>query len=540
MNSISKTNTNDDRNVYNIFSKSPDEQIIKNICFINETGRLILSDNFNNHFLCDIFGRIKTKFLPNVTGTLDNRERRKRLFSAKQTKAKNILNSKTQTSRPCTANPKIENINYQNYHPTTRKFEGYSKFPRPLSPTFSNIPPFEIKDNIKKELINDLKKYFSDAKNKIFFEKNDDNIGLSYLTQDLNEYDYIKEDTQKLIHIINNTLNNIKEEYKNKLNLFNKIPIVKALNKFKNYLSLNKDVTIINGRKLEQPNQQILKKYKSIQQTISKAGLKKNNKYRPLTSSTMRNNKNQTNQVNQRDLILGSFNIKHKTIKVKEIEKNKDCLNIYFKGNDMTIGKYLKMDFGNFLYEDHAKPILNTNTELIKKQKNNNVLDNSKPLKLKPEKHKDKIAGSTDFTKFTEESVKEKNDEINNISFISNMSENEKKYESINVINVKSNKLLKEEFEKEQKLLEGFKNKEKRKPYFLQKTNKPKFKSNGELYDRNMEILRKTNPIAFKIQKQKEDFDLKQLKKKVDMYKINSNNVMKGKVFKPTRRDSVV
>ena len=120
------------------------------------------------------------------------------------------------------------------------------------------------------------------------------------------------------------------------------------------------------------------------------------------------------------------------------------------------------------------------------------------------------------------------------------MSENEKKYESINVINVKSNKLLKEEFEKEQKLLEGFKNKEKRKPYFLQKTNKPKFKSNGELYDRNMDILRKTNPIAFKIQKQKEDFDLKQLKKKVDMYKINSNNVMKGKVFKPTRRDSVV
>ena len=531
----SKTNNNDDSKTYDVFSEMPEKQIILNICFNNETGRLVLSDNYNNHYLCDMFGRIKTKFFPNVTGTVNYKERRKKLLSAKQTRARNIFKSVAQSSRPCTSKQKKEDINY---HPTTRKFEGYSKFPRPLSSTFTNIPSFEMKDNIKKELVNDLKQYFSDTKNKLFFEKTGDNIGLSYLTQDLNEFDHIKEDIQKLILIINNTLDNIKEGYKNKLNLFYKLPVVKALTKFEKFLSLNKDVTVINGRKLQQPNQQIVKKYNSIQNVISSAGIKTNkNKYHSVTSSSTRNNKN---QMKRRDLILASFNYKNKVIKAKDLEKNKDCFNLYFKGNDMTIGRFLKMDFGNFLYEDQTKPVLNINSELTKKQKNNSSFDFSKISKLKTPKHTEKIVGNTDFTKFTEESVKEKNEGTNNISFISNMSENEKKYESVNIINVKSNKILKADFEKEQKLLEGYKNKEKRKPYFLQKTNKPKFKSNGELYDHNMDILRKTNPIAFKLQKEKEDFDLKQLQRKVNMFKINSNNVMKGKVFQQKRRDSVI
>ena len=44
------------------------EKIILNISYNNETGKLILCDNYNNQYICDLFGRIKTKFLPNVTG----------------------------------------------------------------------------------------------------------------------------------------------------------------------------------------------------------------------------------------------------------------------------------------------------------------------------------------------------------------------------------------------------------------------------------------------------------------------------------------
>jgi hypothetical protein len=38
------------------------EQLILNITYETETGRLILSDNYDNHYLCDLFGRIKQSF----------------------------------------------------------------------------------------------------------------------------------------------------------------------------------------------------------------------------------------------------------------------------------------------------------------------------------------------------------------------------------------------------------------------------------------------------------------------------------------------
>ena len=46
-------------------NKNKKEQLILNICYDMERGKLILSDNYNNHYFCDLFGRIKTKFLPN-------------------------------------------------------------------------------------------------------------------------------------------------------------------------------------------------------------------------------------------------------------------------------------------------------------------------------------------------------------------------------------------------------------------------------------------------------------------------------------------
>ena len=53
----------------NLYNKNEEiNQLILNICYETETGKLILSDNYNNHYLCDLFGRIKTKFKPKVTG----------------------------------------------------------------------------------------------------------------------------------------------------------------------------------------------------------------------------------------------------------------------------------------------------------------------------------------------------------------------------------------------------------------------------------------------------------------------------------------
>jgi hypothetical protein len=44
-----------------------------------------------------------------------------------------------------------------------------------------------------------------------------------------------------------------------------------------------------------------------------------------------------------------------------------------------------------------------------------------------------------------------------------------------------------------------------------------------------MKLLRRTNPIAFKIQEKREAFNLKQLIKKINTQRIIADNIMKGK-----------
>ena len=56
--------------------------LIKNICYEMDTNKLMINDSENNHYLCDIFGRKKISFLPNITGSL-NRYKRQNLLKKK-------------------------------------------------------------------------------------------------------------------------------------------------------------------------------------------------------------------------------------------------------------------------------------------------------------------------------------------------------------------------------------------------------------------------------------------------------------------------
>ena len=127
------------------------DQIILNICYNPENGKLTLSDNYNNHYLCDLFGRIKKRFLPNVTGQVSYRERK--------------IKTEEKYKMPKTTNNfYLKEKGLIEYYPQTRKFDGYFNFPRPLSPPFCNIPNYIMKDSTKKELINHLEKYFTNEK----------------------------------------------------------------------------------------------------------------------------------------------------------------------------------------------------------------------------------------------------------------------------------------------------------------------------------------------------------------------------------------
>ena len=67
---------------------------------------------------------------------------------------------------------------------------------------------------------------------------------------------------------------------------------------------------------------------------------------------------------------------------------------------------------------------------------------------------------------------------------------------------------------------------------YLFKTIRPKYKNNGELYEKDIDLLRKTNPIAFKLQEKRDEFNFKQLIKKIQNQRINTDNIMKGKKLK--------
>ena len=478
------------------------EQLILNLTYEAETGRLILSDNYNNHYLCDLFGRIKTKFLPNITGQASYIER-KNFNSARNFQPKNKkenLKTEENSDRPLTSKPlfsiKKEVINY---HPIIRKLEGYSKFPRPLSPPFSNMPDYKLKDQIKTELIQHLEKFFSENYTKKLFRNNYTSKGLSYLTLDLNEFDCVKVDNEKILSLINQTLKSIKEKYNYKISLYYKLPIVKALLQFSKFLLANKDTTIINNRKLTEPNPKIKKRYEYIHSAISRHALDKKNsakkKYYYRNKLTLNNKiNNLKGQIKFRNLTLESVK-----------DNNNMNFNYYwnslFKKKDFNIGKKIKMDFGSFLYEEEKRKKINKNMTLTQ-ESNKKVL--------------------TETTKENEDDNKGRNK--NNLSFISYKDENinDKK-------RVKGLILMKNRFNKEKDLLKGFQIEERKGFMYLFKNIKPKFKTNGELFEEDMELLRRTNPIAFKMQEKRDAFNLKQLIKKINTQRINADNIMKGK-----------
>ena len=47
------------------------QPLIKNICYETDSNKLMINDSENHHYLCDIFGRKKTKFLPYITGMIN-------------------------------------------------------------------------------------------------------------------------------------------------------------------------------------------------------------------------------------------------------------------------------------------------------------------------------------------------------------------------------------------------------------------------------------------------------------------------------------
>ena len=509
--------------------------IIKQICYNPDNSRLILYSSDGTHYLCDIYGNRKLEFLPGISGTVTTKERKKLAPLSINVSYSSI--------------PKLKF--YSEYFPISRKFEGYSFFPRPIASPFVNIPSFDLNNLCKRELVNQLQKYFSSDDAKIFIENKGENKGLSFFTCDLNQFDSAKEDSKKLINIIDKTIEDYKEENKFKLNVSNKNPFVSSLLKFKKVLEMNGSMKIINGKLMKEPNNDIKNQYKFIYNKIDKFGLKKIKNYRYAKTE-------------------GTYDSKYDFMDINSITKS----------SDITLGKRINEKFGIFSYEEDKKMKEEMEKKRIedeklkkeeeerkkkeeeekkkKEEEEKNKKEEEKNKKeeekkedeeikkeeekieennnLKNMKNESKITIETNYEeekKKEEEEKKKKEEEEKKknqtqLSFISYMSENEKKYENENIISVKSEKQLEVNLNKEKRFLPGYKKEIIKEKGLVQKSSDVQLKSNGELFFENLELLKKTNPIAYENQKKKDEYDFKQLKRQREQNRINAKNATRN------------
>lgn len=496
-------------------------KIIKNICYIPDTGRLILSDSDNNHYLCDIYGNKNPEFLPYISGCISGLSRKKLLP---------LSVSIPQTTK---------NKNFTDYFPITRKFEGYSQFPRPLVPPFANIPAHEIKSLGKKqELIEQLQKYFSIDKTKFLFTLPNDNKALEYLTCDLNQFDSVKGDTEILLKLIDNTFEEYRKIYKYKLNILHKNPVVKALTQFKNVISLNKEMKIINGRVLNRPNIDIQEKFYLINNIINRAGLKKKDETKEnkmLISKTkyLIKKDNGKYQMSPKRMKFGLFSYEQARLdeerKMKEEEERK-LMEEQLQKEEQERLKQLEEQRKQ--QEEKRKLEIE---QLKEGLADKNVNEDENPFPEGPDIQevdellsKEKAAGDNN-EQVNEDGKNEIKENVNedekseNISFISADTQAERLLE----LEMKRKQREKELAEREVRLLSGFLDeiKQSKEDAVFVKYEFPTLKHNGILFESNLQTLQKTNPIAFKIQEQKDKYDRLQLERKREQTKINSKNL---------------
>ena len=540
-------------------------KIIKNLCFDSDTGRFILTDNQNNSYICDMFGRKKSFFKSRITG-ISNRYERKRILQPLI--IKNIKENK-KTLSPLKYNQREENnfntiSNHKsiNYHPNRRRYGDGCGLPKSLVAPFFNEKSGDLKEKNKKELIEHLNIYFSNevCKNNVSLNSQNKNCALSYLTSDLNDYKSYVEDNKKIMKLIDDTIEEYREQYKNKLDVLYKNPVVKALKNFKKFLLLNQDAKVINGYKAKEPNDEIKEKYKIIDKNIK-------NSYPNTIERTRINDRKIELKIkqylysNQHDQYETEGNNIYNQIQNYNIIVGPDKLNNYCKSKDFTVGRLLEMDFG-FTDEDKKNKLNRIkrlgNSAFKSKNSNNNIIKNRRiklfsGLKKERKSDEEQALGSSSKVemtyKDTVETLSNNNRNMsdininsnnnktleqkikdNELSFISELSEREQKIQKKRKFRIKSVKLQRLQANRDNRLLNGYQQdeyEEEEKSETVKKEHK--LKSFLECYKNDINLLKITNPKAYELQKKEEEREKKLMKKKMEFNALFEKNKRNNK-----------
>ena len=361
---------------------------------------------------------------------------------------------------------------------------------------------------------------------------NNSNESDSELSNQFNNNDIKKKDDKFfIIRMIDNTVSEYKIRYKCDLKeLINKHSIIRALLHLKKNLISNNETNIINGRKLKEPNINVVNEYKIIHNKLfnySEQAKIKNEHKRLIKCYSQMNIKNIQHNIKNNDRNIHGRKI------LKKISLKKTPINTNTNANQAI--SIIKNEYDNKgikeLFVDYN---INKNNE--SNFSNSKLINESyKYQNLYDEQETKESIGTRaninllNFRNNTSESNKE-----DDLSVISILNENEKnKFINFNK-KIKYLKSLKKSSEKEKKHLEGFQKDEPKKPkeFNMNEEEPPKYRDFGEIYKKELETLEKLNPILFNLQKKKDENDMKKMIKKKEFKKLNEKIIMKGKNLK--------
>ena len=527
-----------------IFEEPP---LVRNISYEMNKGEHIFLDNKGSNYICNIYGDQKPKFQYPLSGFISGKER------------KILKNSKSLSDILISNRFKLaKNSDNRNYLPSLNKFEGYAPFPRPMCPPFGNLPSYIMKRNTKLKLKNKLEQSFDKEENKDLFKKEEENKGLSYITSNIkgvinnNENNDIinnnslrsyNKDKTFLIKLINSTCNECKNQNINSLGeIKNNSQTVRALNHLRKKLLNNEETSMINGRKLKEPNKFMVNEYRIINKKLFHDFKSTNN--------ILSQHRNLVKSFSQFDLHVNQILNKDKSDEKKIMTSRKilDKISINsFTKRPKNLKK--RILFPNDITSSIVKHSLNKSEENLKHNllnisRNKDHLDfnrkssfNSNDRKkniirymLDDQETKESIASRPNNNNlFLIRSISNENNKAENISFIS---------EHYNIFKFRKNihymKNLEKKSLNERRLLEGYKIEEPKKPKIFgpKEDDMPKYRDFGEIYKKELETLEKCNPILFELEKKNNEKELEKLKRKKEFKKIAEKLKTKGKGLK--------
>jgi len=528
-----------------LFEEPP---LVRNISYEMNKGEHIYLDNKGSNYICNIYGDQKPKFQYPLSGFISGKER------------KILKNSKSVSDILISNRFKLaKNSDNRNYLPSLNKFEGYAQFPRPMCPPFGNLPSYIMKRNTKLKLKNQLQQSFDKEENKDLFKKEEENKGLSYITSNIkgvinndennnsmnnnNSLRNYNRDKTLLIKLINSTCNECKNSNINSLkDIKNNSQTVRALNHLRKKLLNNDETSMINGRKLKEPNKFMVNEYKIINKKLFQDFKSTNN--------ILNQHRNLVKSFSQFDLHVNQ--IMNKNISgEKKIMTSRKMLDKISINNFSKRPKNLKKRilFPNGVNTTIAKQNLNRSEENLKHNllnisRNKERVDFYRKSSFNPNDSKtNKIRYMLDDQE-TKESLGSKPNN-NNLFLIRFVSNENNKAENISFISEHYNifkfrksihymKNLEKKSLNEKRLLEGYKKEEPKKPKIFgpKEDDMPKYKDFGEIYKKELETLEKCNPILFELEKKNNEKDMEKLKRKKEFKKLAEKIKNKGKTMK--------